>query len=93
MYPLYILCCTLRKRLTGHSNMAVRFALVDHIHNLIGAGDKTLSASLRGGEETRGQETGGEETRGEYMIGNKRREVEKTKQRETKYETDLISCI
>lgn len=39
------------KSLTGHSNMAVRFSLVDHIHNLIRAGDETLSASLRENRE------------------------------------------
>lgn len=58
MCPLYILCYSnniLRERLTGHSNMAVSFALVDHIHNLIRAGDKTLSASLRTGDERTGE--------------------------------------
>lgn len=36
--------------LTGHSNMAVSFAFINHIHNLIRAGHKALSASLSGGE-------------------------------------------
>lgn len=44
------------KRLTGHCNMAVSFALINHIHNLIRAGHETLSASLRTGEERRKEE-------------------------------------
>lgn len=31
--------------------MTVGFAFVDHVHDLIGAGDKTLSASLRHGRK------------------------------------------
>lgn len=38
--------------------MAVGFALIDHIHNLIGAGDKTFSASLREREERRCNQIG-----------------------------------
>lgn len=34
--------------------MAVGFALIDHIHNLIGAGDKAFSASLRERERREG---------------------------------------
>lgn len=51
-----VLCDISSKRLTGHSNMAVSFALINHIHNLIRAGDKTLSTSLR--REERGEEKG-----------------------------------
>lgn len=41
---------TKRKGLTGHSNMAVGLPLINHIHDLIGARDKALGASLRTAE-------------------------------------------
>lgn len=34
-------------RLTGDCHMAVGFALVDHVHHFVGAGDEALGASLR----------------------------------------------
>lgn len=45
------MCCnkpffSRRYKLTGNSNMAVRFALINHVHNLLRAGNETLGAAL-----------------------------------------------
>ena len=60
--------------------MAGSFPLIDHIHHLIRAGDKTLSASLRRREERKiREETSGDERKQEERI-----------QGETVYESDLM---